>query len=189
MLNTTDIEHKTIAPSTLSVIHWALDNEERGGRYELRESLVHQGYRYWGDGRIAIRVPSVDADTLDFRVPDFTRLPWPSENIEMKLWPAQPEQIFYDKDSDRSFYDSFAPATLVEVAMLIDGMLISPRYFAIISELQGATYCVNREKDCFFVRYGEIEALVMCMDGKHLSGVVKTIEVPSSELPEATLKK
>lgn len=148
----------------VSVARRALEDDENAiqHRYDLRDSIVIGGYRYWGNARIAMRLKSEDADTKDFPVPPYTTLRWPLDTDDMEPWPQEPDKIFYVQSQKRYFDNEFHRGQLEEVCFSVDGLLIDPKYFEIIARLKNAKYCIVNEM--FVIRSaGGVEALVNSM--------------------------
>lgn len=173
-----------------SIARWALtDDEGDPVRYDLRDSLVVGGYRYWGNTHFAIRMKSEDADTLDFRVPRYPDLPW-QDDVDMLPWPEQPDQIFYEREESHGFASHFRPGVLIETCVSVGGVFIAPEYFAIVSRLGEPRYKVSDNgygSRCLIVHCKHVQALVMEITADGNEHLFRAVSVDPSELVQPVL--
>ena len=167
----------------VSIARCALDKDAVSSRFDLRESIVQGGYRYWTDARFAIRMKSYDADTRDFPRPDIAALQWPREE-SMRPWPKEPDEVFYEYGRSRIFFGKFRSGKLREIAVAVDGALIDPKYFAIVSRLTKPEFCHDSNGHALLVRAKDVEAIVMRIDPTNRVDYLAVRRVPGEELVE-----
>lgn len=120
---------------------------EESRKYALAESFVSGGYRYWTNGRMAVRAPSEDSDTKDFGIPAVLELMWSApEGMQPIEWKREPDEVYYQQ---HWFGESENEFGYKQSSCRIGDILLDAHYFKIANSLSPKTYYFRPDEDGF----------------------------------------